>query len=73
VAFTEVGWPSHPDFGGEEGQADFIRMIPGLLEGLDVEFLVWPWLHDLGEGDYMGLMTMGGGGKLGLGEWASLR
>jgi len=73
VAFTEIAWPSHPAFGGEEGQAEFIRMVPGLLDGLDVEFVMWPWLHDLGEGDYTGLATAEGVEKPGLAEWAALR
>ncbi len=73
VAFTEIAWPSHPSFGGEEAQAEFIRMIPGLLDGLDVEFIMWPWLHDLDEGDHTGLMTTHGEEKAGLAEWASLR
>jgi hypothetical protein len=73
VAFTEIAWPSHPAFGGEEGQAEFIRRIPSLLEGLDVEFVMWPWLHDLGEGDYTGLITVEGVKKMGLAEWAALR
>jgi hypothetical protein len=72
VAFTEIAWPSHPSFGGEEGQAEFIRMIPGLLEGLDVEFIMWPWLHDIDEGDHTGLMTAGGSEKAGLSEWVAL-
>jgi hypothetical protein len=73
VAFTEIAWPSHPAFGGEAGQAEFIRMIPGLLDGLDVEFVMWPWLHDLGEGDYTGLITADGFEKAGLPEWVALR
>ncbi|OGD53446.1 hypothetical protein A3K81_04915 [Candidatus Bathyarchaeota archaeon RBG_13_60_20] len=73
VAFTEVAWPSHPSFGSEAAQAEFIRMIPGLVEGLDVEFVMWPWLHDLGEGDYTGLVTAGGVEKMGLAEWVAIR
>jgi hypothetical protein len=73
IAFTEIAWPSHPAFGGEVGQAEFIRMIPGLLDGLDVEFVMWPWLHDLGEGDYTGMITANGVEKSGLSEWVALR
>ena len=73
VAFTEIAWPSHPAFGGEAGQAEFIRVLPGLLDGLDVEFVMWPWLHDLGEGDYTGLITAEDVEKAGLAEWMALR
>lgn len=73
VAFTEIAWPSHPAFGGEAGQAEFIRMIPELLAGLDVEFVMWPWLHDLGEGDHTGLVMAEGVEKEGLTEWVALR
>ena len=48
-------------------------MIPGLIDGLDVEFIMWPWLHDLSEGDCTGLITAGDVEKAGLAEWVALR
>ena len=48
--FTELGWSSLPDFGGEEGQAEFLRNVTGRLtkgQGLDLHLLGWWSLCDL--------------------------
>jgi len=73
LGFTEIAWPSHPAFGGEPAQAEFIRLIPELTSSLDVEFIMWPWLRDLDEDDYTGLIKDDGVEKAGLDEWRGLR
>ncbi len=73
VGFSEIMWPSMPQFGGEQAQADFIVQIGGeLVNGLDVEFIIWPWLSDLTDADYTGLLNHDGTNKLGYNAWRSL-
>lgn len=73
LGFSEIMWPSMTEFGGEQAQADFIEMLGGsLTEGVDVEFIMWPWLSDLGEGDYTGLFQRDGTQKLGYQAWVEL-
>jgi hypothetical protein len=73
VGFSEIMWPSMAEFGGEEAQADFLRQLEmELTNGLDVEFIMWPWLSDLAEGDYTGLIHRDGTEKLGYEAWISL-
>ena len=73
LGFSEIAWPSMTEFGGEQAQADFIeRLGGGLTEGLDVEFIMWPWLSDLGEGDYTGLIQRDGSEKQGYQAWIEL-
>jgi len=72
--FSEVAWPSMDAFGGERAQAEFIESLPGLTtgRGVNLELLMWPWLHDLRETDYTGLISHDGVEKAGLTEWMSL-
>ncbi len=72
VGFSEIAWTSLNVFGGEEGQADFIMKLPELLDGFDIEFIMWPWLCDLSEIDSTGLITRDGIEKLGYYAWADL-
>jgi hypothetical protein len=72
--FSEIMWPSMDAFGGEAAQAEFIASLPELTtgQGVDLELLMWSWLHDLGETDYTGLIGNDGAEKAGLAEWMSL-
>ncbi len=72
--FSEIAWPSMDAFGGEQAQAEFVASIPKLItgQGLDLELLMWPWLHDLGEEDSTGLIKYSGEEKEGFAEWMSL-
>jgi hypothetical protein len=72
--FSEIAWPSMDAFGGEEAQAEFIASIPDFTtgQGLELELLMWSWLHDLGELDYAGLIGYDGVEKAGFTEWMSL-
>ena len=73
IGFTEIAWPSMTQFGGEQAQADFITRLGGdLTDGHDVEFIMWPWLCDLSEGDYTGLIQRDGTQKMGYQAWVAL-
>jgi hypothetical protein len=73
VGFSEITWPSMAQFGGEQAQADFIMQLEmELTNGLDVEFIMWPWLSDLAMEDYTGLIHRDGSKKLGYKAWISL-
>ena len=75
VGFTEVGWPSATEFGGEQGQADFIVALGGRLtrgQGIGLHLVGWPWLHDLDAGDHTGLIRQDGTEKPAYEEWKRL-
>jgi len=75
IGFSELGWPVHTEFGGEEGQADFLRDIVGRLtvdQGLDLELVAWNWLHDLGPGDKTGLAYINGTRKVAFEVFSSI-
>jgi len=56
IAFVEIGWPSDAP-STKKKQADFVKRLPVLLNGLPLEFVVWPALHDLtlfsGDSEYL--------------------
>ncbi len=73
--FSELGWPSIEEYGGEKGQADFITEITGRLtrdRGLDLYLLGWAWLHDLTGDDHIGLIKRNGVQKIAYSEWQKL-
>ncbi|MBN2336818.1 PD40 domain-containing protein [Candidatus Bathyarchaeota archaeon] len=72
--FSEIAWSSMSAFGGEAAQAEFISMIPEMTvdRGVDLELLMWPWLHDLSEQDDAGLIEQSGAEKQGYEAWLSL-
>ncbi|MCW4050839.1 MAG: hypothetical protein NWE89_13995 [Candidatus Bathyarchaeota archaeon] len=73
VGFSELAWPSLTAFGGEDGQAEYLRrMTNELLTGMDIEFLMWPWLHDLNPQDTTGLIGYDGTEKAGYVEWVKI-
>ncbi len=72
VGFSEIGWPSDPFFGGEQGQVDLIENITWRLtrdQGMDLHMLGWAWLTDLAGGDQTGLRYRNGTDKLSLEAW----
>lgn len=49
VVFTEIAWPASPNApypGGTSDQADFVPRFFDLCVGLDLEYVVWLFLHD---------------------------
>jgi hypothetical protein len=75
VGFSELGWPVHPAFGREEGQADYLWDVVGRLtvdQGLDLELVAWNWLHDLGPGDTSGLAYGNGTRKMAFEVFSSI-
>jgi hypothetical protein len=73
LGFSEIMWPSMTQFGGEQAQTNFIQQLDGeLLNGLELEFIMWSWLTDLDEGDYTGLIHRNGAEKQAYQAWKSL-
>jgi len=55
IAFTEIGWPTPPgDPKAPQRQADFLRWFLRQTEGMNVELIAWPFLHDLAAPDKPG-------------------
>ncbi len=75
IGFSEVAWPSLEAFGGEQAQTDFLELLTGELtldQGVDLEMLMWPWLHDLNADDQTGLIRRDGTPKLGYEKWVEV-
>lgn len=85
IAITELGWPSAPlssapqsGYGGSEAeQAAFIQRFGELIEGLEVEIVLWAFPNDVGPGvnpafEYLSLRTNGGAAKPALAAWQRL-
>lgn len=75
IGFSEVAWPSNEAFGGEQGQADFLRELCGRLiqdEAIDLRLLGWPWLHDIDSNDYTGLIRKDGTPKPAYSVWKGI-
>jgi len=73
--FSELGWAALGAFGGEEGQAEFMRLASGTLtrgQGLALHLFAWVWLHDLDEKDTVGLIRRDGTPKKAYGVWKNL-
>ncbi|UCH57785.1 MAG: hypothetical protein JSV18_02435 [Candidatus Bathyarchaeota archaeon] len=73
--FSEVAWPSKEDFGGEQGQAEFLTQLVGRLteqQELDLRLLSWSWLADLTEDDHIGLIGRDGTEKSAFTVWNAL-
>ncbi len=74
IGFSELGWPSEGPFGGEKGQAAYIRNMTTRLtidQGLDLELLGWAWLTDLVPTDSTGLFFRNGVRKEGFAAWVN--
>ncbi|MBU7016561.1 MAG: hypothetical protein HXS44_03565 [Theionarchaea archaeon] len=75
MGFSEIGWSSLDWFGGEQGQADFLREVCGRLtigQGIQLHLLMWPWLCDLSEDDSTGLIRKDGTEKRAYAVWKKL-
>ena len=73
--FTELGWPSLEFFGGEQGQADFLKNVSSRLtveQRINLHLLGWAWLHDLDENDTLGLIRRDGTEKIAYGVWKNM-
>ncbi|MFO8050521.1 MAG: tandem-95 repeat protein [Thermoplasmatota archaeon] len=67
---SEVAWKADPAFGGERGQSDFVSdLFSRFTASMDVEFLSWNWLHDLGTNDLTGLKDMQGNERSAYRTW----
>ena len=55
VAFTEIGWPTMPgDAEGKQNQADFLLWFLRETKEMNLEMVVWTFLHDLATPDKKG-------------------
>jgi len=75
LGFSEVAWPSMEAFGGEQSQADFLIELCGRLtrdREVNLRLLGWPWLHDLDDNDYTGLIKKDGTPKPAYEIWKSI-
>jgi hypothetical protein len=76
VAFTELGWSTLEPFGGEMGQATFLRDAAGRLtaaRGLDLRLLAWWSLYDLtGDPHRTGLLAADDREKPAFSVWETL-
>lgn len=73
--FTELGWSSLDDFGGEQAQFDFLMNLTcNLMENDQVNLLFFSyiWLHDQNENDTIGLITSEGREKQGYDAWKQI-
>ncbi len=72
---SEVGWAALDAFGGEQSQADFIAQLTRRLtvgQGVNLQFLGWPWLSALDENDAVALVKRDGTPRQAYGVWLSL-
>jgi hypothetical protein len=75
MGFSELGWPALEFFGGERGQAQFLEQVAGRLtrdNGVDLRLLCWAWLHDLSDGEMVGLLDAKGIPRLSYQTWEDL-
>jgi hypothetical protein len=75
LGFSELTWSSMEPFGGETGQGEFLKQLTSRLtidQGIDLELVGWPWLHDLDVNDTTGLIKRDGTPKEAFEVWKSL-
>jgi hypothetical protein len=73
--FSEIGWPTRSEFGGEQAQLDFLyNLSKGLTidQGVQLHMLGYCWLHDVSEDDTTGLIRYDGTEKKGYQAWKSI-
>lgn len=73
--FSEIGWPSYEQAGGEQGQYDFLMDLSTTLtidQGIDLHLFMYCWLHDLAEEDTTGLISRNGTEKMGYLAWKAI-
>jgi len=80
VAFTEIAWPTVPgDAQGETHQAEFLRWFLQETKTMNLEMVIWPFLHDLAPAEkkairssYLGLFDYYGRPKQAWSLWQKL-
>lgn len=80
VAFTEVAWPTVPgDARGATNQAEFLRWFLRETKTMNIELVIWPFLHDLApkeprakRSSYLGLFDYYGQPKPAWNLWQQL-
>ena len=73
--FSEIGWPTYAQAGGENGQYQFLKNLSTRLtidQGISLHFFGYCWLHDLENGDTNGLIDRDGEEKLGYQAWKEI-
>ena len=73
--FSEAAWSALDAFGGEQGQADFINQIGGRLttgQGVNLQFIGWPWLSGLDDNDSIALIKDDGTKRSAFTAWQEL-
>jgi len=73
--FSEIGWPTYGEAGGEQGQYDFLKNLSTTLtidQGISLYFFGYCWLHDLEGGDTNGLIGRDGSEKQGYQAWKEI-
>ena len=77
ILLMEVGWPTEGS-GNEREQRQFIRALPGMLNGVNVSVIAWALLHDVDLAQFdanlnsVGLVSTDGRRKLGFGAFKKL-
>jgi hypothetical protein len=72
---SEFGWSALEAFGGEQAQADSLTEVAGRLtvdQGINLQFLGWPWLSALDENDSIALIRRDGTPRAAFAVWQSL-
>ncbi len=72
---SEFAWAALEEFGGEQAQVDFVFEVAGRLtagQGINLEFLGWPWLAALDEEDPVALIKRNGMERLAFAAWQTL-
>lgn len=73
--FSEIGWPTYAEAGGEQGQYQFLKNLSSVLtvdRGIPLHFFGYCWLHDLEGGDTNGLILRDGTEKQGYQAWKDI-
>ena len=73
--FSEIAWPSMPEFGGEQAQTDFLNASVGALtigQGLELHMIAWSWLSDINDDDWIGLFKRDGSPKAAYDAWLAI-
>jgi hypothetical protein len=76
VIYMELGWPGGGK-GSDTQQAEYIRRLPGLMNGVNPSVMAWALLHDVNvfpaDIGTSGLLTHEGGKRSGYEAWRTLK
>jgi Tol biopolymer transport system component len=73
--FSEIGWPSYEQAGGQQGQCDFLTDLATTLtidQGINLELFMYCWLHDQTTEDTTGLIDRAGKQRFGYEAWKQI-